>query len=125
MMFFHYMDDYLSPMNFSKEYVSTEKLAKLKETVNSVGDRTTSFTIKRSFCIIDAEKDEPFYFILNKVKELEKMPKWVPQPGSQNVFHAITLFGFLIKKYCRGQINSVSLNTHSCRFLQNFPMKED
>lgn len=121
MMFFHYMDDYLSPMNFSKEYVSTEKKVSLTQSVNEF---QTRFKIKKNFCIVDAEKEEPFYFLLNNIDAIDEA-KWVPQPGSQNVFHTITLFGYLIKKYCRGEINSVSLNTHSCRFLQNFPMKED
>jgi len=124
MMFFHYMDDYLSPMNFSKEYVSTEKKVSLTQTVNEFGMKQTRFKIKKNFCIVDAEKEEPFYFLLNNIDAIDEA-KWVPQPGSQNVFHTIALFGFLIKKYCRGQINSVSLSTHSCRFLQNFPMKED
>jgi hypothetical protein len=119
------LDDYLKPaVQFRKDYVATLKKTQQTTALNEFGISETQLLCLKDFCIIDSETEEPFYFILNRMSNIQEK-KWIPLPGSQNIFHCITLFGYLIKKYCHGQIASVSLNTRSCDFLNNFQTKNE
>jgi len=132
-LFCCYMDNYLNPsVEFTNLYFSTPEKAKLKTLLNDHGLYELQFKIPKEICIVESEtvqaggaltgtlavakEKDPFYFLVTRLDKVGE-PKWIPQPGAQNVFHCLTLFAFWLKKYKNGELSAIKLNTHSCNLL--------
>jgi len=43
---------------------------------------------------------------------------WFAEPGTNNVFHAVTLFALFIQKCCDGKLGGISLRDQRCNLLE-------
>ena len=53
----------------------------------------------------------PYYLVTHETRE------WRPEPGRNNVFHAIVLFVLYVHKYMQNRIGQVDLNDMACARL--------
>jgi len=51
--------------------------------------------------------------------ENENVGTWYPQPGKNNLFHAVTLFALFLHKCCNDKLADIALKDQGCTLLHN------